>query len=228
MAKRKQQTTDTTDAQNQAVAALFQNNIIGYATKPASQFKKNPLNYRTHPKAQREAVNGSLKSLGWIAPVIENVTTGNLLDGHERVEQALPTDEDVPFLQVRLTEEQEKLALAIFDPITALAESDGEVLVKLLSQVTTEDAALQKLIEDLEQEAQMHIKPPSLDELRETYGEPNARDFWPVIHIQVDPDTMAQWDMLLGLLPGEDDALKAGHILRAVDQKKLMSGSAES
>ena len=93
---------------------VFTNRIIGYATKPADQFQANPLNYRKHPQRQRDAVNGSLRELGWIAAVVENVQTGNLIDGHERVWQALKNNEDVPYLQVDLTEAEEKLALAIF------------------------------------------------------------------------------------------------------------------
>src|SRR5690606_28460585 len=88
-----------------ATQDIFKNRIIGYATKPADQFLFNELNYRKHPQRQRDAVNGSLRELGWIAAVIENVRTGRLVDGHERVWQALQKNEDVPYLQVDLSEE---------------------------------------------------------------------------------------------------------------------------
>ncbi len=127
----------------------FQNRIIGYKTKPADQFQANPLNYRKHPQAQREAVNASLQALGWISPVIENITTGNLIDGHERVWQSLPDNADVPYLEVALSEEEERLALAIFDPITAMAETDADLLEQLLLSVNTDAAALQSLLSDL-------------------------------------------------------------------------------
>ena len=139
---------------------VFQNRIIGYATKPADQFQANPLNYRKHPQRQRDAVNGSLRELGWIAAVVENVQTGNLIDGHERVWQALKNNEDVPYLQVDLTEAEERLALAIFDPITNMAETDAAILDKLLQDVNTGEAALQALLATLATDA--GIVPPDI------------------------------------------------------------------
>ena len=141
-----------------ATPDIFRNRIIGYGTKPADQFQANPLNFRKHPQRQRDAVNASLRELGWIATVIENTTTGNLLDGHERVWQALPKNEDVPYLQVELTEAEEKLALSIFDPIGAMAETDAGILDELLRQVNTGEAALSALLSDLATDA--GITPP--------------------------------------------------------------------
>jgi len=140
---------------------VFQNRIIGYATKPADQFQANALNYRKHPQRQRDAVNGSLRELGWIAAVIENVRTGNLVDGHERVWQALRNNEDVPYLQVDLSEEEERLALAIFDPITNMAETDAAILDELLQDVNTGEAALQELLATLAEDA--GIVPPNFE-----------------------------------------------------------------
>jgi hypothetical protein len=143
-------------------ADLFRNRIIGYATKPADQFTANPLNYRKHPQRQREAVNASLRELGWISTVVENVTTGNVIDGHERIWQALQRNEDVPYLQVELSEAEERLALAVFDPTTNMAETDAAILDDLLRDVNTGEAALQALLAELAEGA--GITPPS-DEL---------------------------------------------------------------
>lgn len=144
-------------------ADLFRNRIIGYGTKPADQFQANPLNFRTHPQRQRDAVNASLRSLGWIATVIENVTTGNLLDGHERVWQALAKNEDVPYLQVELSEDEERLALSIFDPIGAMAETDANTLDELLRSVNTDEAALQALLADLATDAGLYDEKTDAD-----------------------------------------------------------------
>lgn len=130
-------------------AELFRNRIIGYATKPADQFTANPLNYRKHPQRQRDAVNASLRELGWISTVIENVTTGNVIDGHERIWNALQRNEDVPYLQVELSEAEERLALAVFDPITNMAETDAQILDDLLREVNTGEAALQQLLAEM-------------------------------------------------------------------------------
>lgn len=71
----------------------FENRIISYGEKPADQFTANPLNPRLHPQFQREVMQAALTELGWLAPVIENKRTGYLIDGHERVMQALLNNE---------------------------------------------------------------------------------------------------------------------------------------
>ena len=119
----------------------------------ASELAANPLNWRKHPQRQREAVQASLRELGWVAAVVENVRTGYLIDGHERVWQAMQNDEDVPVLQVDLSEDEEKLALATFDPIGALAEADADALDALLREVNTGEAALQELLAELAEDA---------------------------------------------------------------------------
>ena len=127
----------------------FQNRIIGYDVKSADQFQAHPLNWRKHPQKQRAAVNASLRELGWVAAVIENVRTGNLIDGHERVWQALDKNEPVPYLKVDLSEEEERLALATFDAITGMAETDAAKLDELVREVNTGEAALQEMLAEL-------------------------------------------------------------------------------
>jgi hypothetical protein len=127
----------------------FANRIVGYTVKPASELTANPLNYRKHPAKQRAAVQASLRELGWIAAVIENVRTGLLVDGHERVMQALAKNESVPVLQVDLSPEEEALALATFDPITYMAETDAAALDALLRQVNTGEESLQALLAEM-------------------------------------------------------------------------------
>lgn len=139
----------------------FTNRIIGYGTKAADQFEANPLNYRTHPQKQRDAVQASLRELGWIGVVVENRTTGRLIDGHERVWQALKNNEPVPYIEVELSEDEEKLALAIFDPITYMAETDSEMLDALLREVNTGEEALQALLAELAEDA--GITPPDFE-----------------------------------------------------------------
>ena len=125
----------------------FRNRIVGYGTKKASQFLAHPLNHRKHPQSQRRAMTASLTELGWVNAVIENVRTGRLIDGHERIWQALQADDsEVPFIQVDLAPEEEHLALAILDRITGMAEVDPAMLNALLEDVNTGEAALQELL----------------------------------------------------------------------------------
>ncbi len=88
----------------------WQNRIVSYGTKPADQFTANPSNPRMHPMFQRDVMRAALDTLGWIAPVIENVRTGYLVDGHERVMQALERNEDVPFVAIDISSEEEHFA----------------------------------------------------------------------------------------------------------------------
>lgn len=132
----------------------WKNRIIGYDVKPADQFNANPLNFRTHPQAQRDAVNGSLKEIGWYDVAIENVRTGNLIDGHERVWQALQNhNASVPYLKVDLSENEERLALASHDFMTTMAEHDRAILEDLLREVNTTDAAMMETLSKLAEEA---------------------------------------------------------------------------
>lgn len=129
--------------------------ILSYGTKPADQFTINPENWRKHPPRQRQAVKASLDALGWVDVVIENAQTGYLIDGHERVRQALEDNSEVPYIQVDLTPEQERLALATLDPLTNMAETDREMLAALLdslreSVIVEDNAAARALLDDVE------------------------------------------------------------------------------
>mgnify|MGYP000912660870 CR=1 FL=1 len=63
--------------------------------------------------------------------------------------------------------------------------------------------------------------PPSLDDLAEMYGDPDERDFWPFIRVQVSPYTFDLWQSFMDALDGDDDAEKAARILGAVDAAVL-------
>lgn len=163
-----------------ATAELFKNRIVGYDTKPADQFTANPLNYRKHPQRQRDAVNASLRELGWISTVVENVTTGNVIDGHERIWQALQRNEDVPYLKVELSEAEERLALAVFDPITNMAETDAAILDDLLREVNTGEAALQALLAELADGAGLYGEKTTGDTPAEVDRAEELRQKWGV------------------------------------------------
>jgi hypothetical protein len=129
----------------------WQNRIVGHDIKSAKDFLANPANWRLHPQAQADALKGSLDEIGWIGEVMENVETGNLIDGHERITLALRQGDDtpVPVTYVSLSPEEELTALAVFDPITSMAVTDKEKLNALLRDVKPADAALQQMLSEL-------------------------------------------------------------------------------
>lgn len=148
----------------------WRNRIVKHGAMAADQFLANPRNPRKHPQKQRDAVRGSLDTLGWIAPVIVNARTGYMIDGHERVWQAMQNgNAEVPYIEVDLSEDEESLALATFDWITYMAEYDRESLGALLQDVNTDNAALQTIITQLA--AQSGVVPPD-DPYAEWQGMP--------------------------------------------------------
>jgi hypothetical protein len=129
----------------------WQNRIVNYGEQPADQFLAHEANARRHPAKQRESLRGSLDELGWVAPVIVSSRSGKILDGHARVEEALSKDEatPVPFVEVDVSEAEERLVLATYDQITGLAEYDKEALDALLQSVSTGSDALATMLGEL-------------------------------------------------------------------------------
>jgi hypothetical protein len=142
----------------------WRNRIVGHGVKPASQFLANPRNVRIHPQAQRDALHGALNEVGWVAPVVENVRTGMLVDGHERVWQALQDDADVPYIEVDLSEAEEAYVLATLDPIGAMALTDKDKLDELLQDVQSGEAAVQKLLGEVAERAGLYAAELGPDE----------------------------------------------------------------
>lgn len=129
----------------------WRNRIVGSGEQEAGQFMANPMNWRIHPKAQRDALTGILSDVGWVQSVIVNRTTGHVLDGHARIEEALKLGDEtpVPFVEVELSEEEEQKILLTLDPISAMAAADKANLEQLLRDVSTDNAALSAMLEEL-------------------------------------------------------------------------------
>ena len=128
----------------------WESRIVGHGEAAPADLVGNPRNWRTHPKAQRDALAGVLDQVGWVQDVIVNRRTGYLVDGHARVAVAAQRGEtSVPVVYVDLSEDEELLILATLDPLAAMAEADTEVLADLLASVTSEDAALTSMLDAL-------------------------------------------------------------------------------
>lgn len=132
----------------------WRNRIVGEEDVAPDQLLANPLNFRVHPTEQQLAMAGALDEIGWIQRVVVNKRTGNVVDGHLRVQLALrkgaPT---VPCLYVDLTDAEERLALATLDPISAMAVTDKAVLADLLGSIDRQNEALQGLLDQLAKQA---------------------------------------------------------------------------
>lgn len=129
---------------------MIRNRIVERGEKPASQFQANPKNWRQHPKVQRETLAAILGEVGWVQSVIENKRTGNLIDGHERIWQALQdNDAVVPYVAVDLSPEEEALILATFDPISAMAVTDKAMLEDVMRDIETTNATLTQMLANM-------------------------------------------------------------------------------
>jgi hypothetical protein len=148
-------TVDTVDG------PTWRNRIVGSEDVDPTQLVANPDNWRLHPGRQRDALRGSLSEIGWIARVVVNRTTGNVVDGHARIEEAISRGEPtVPVEYVELSLEEEKLALATFDPIGAMATRDDAKLRDLLGDLSVSEAGLHALLESLA--SNVNVEAPSL------------------------------------------------------------------
>jgi hypothetical protein len=114
----------------------IRNRIIASENVSPKDVKKNVLNFRKHPKKQRDALAATLQQIGWIQDVIVNKRTNTLIDGHLRLQIAIENKEaTIPVKYVDLDESEEKLALATFDPISALAETEKQTLDALFREL---------------------------------------------------------------------------------------------
>lgn len=117
----------------------WRNRIVGQGEEAPDQLLANPHNWRTHPEIQQDELSKVLQRVGWVQRVIVNKRTGHVLDGHLRVQLAMWHDEErVPVTYVDLSPSEEKLMLAVLDPIAALAMRDDEKLAVLTTDVVGE------------------------------------------------------------------------------------------
>lgn len=144
--------------------SAWRSRIVGYGNVDPHDLVGNPRNWRTHPDHQRDALAGLLTEVGWVAEVLVNQRTGFVVDGHLRVASALRHGEtSVPVRYVDLDDAEERLVLATFDPVSALAGSDADTLAALLEGLQPADAAVAALLKDLAPPLNKHLNPDDAD-----------------------------------------------------------------
>lgn len=126
-----------------------------------SDLVPHPLNWRTHPTEQMDALKGVLAEVG-IADALKayQLPDGRyqLIDGHARAE-VLPHQE-IPILVLDVNEEEAKKLLASFDPVGDMAGMDAAKLDELTSQLEIQSPALQKMLDDLLASAEIEPEVP--------------------------------------------------------------------
>ena len=126
-------------------------------TVPTEFLRPNPKNWRTHPKAQQDALRGILAEVGMADAVLaRELPDGSLMliDGHLRAETA--ADSKVPVLILDVNEAEADKLLATLDPLAAMANSDAVQLDALLRTVQTGSESLQQMLADTAAQAGLY------------------------------------------------------------------------
>jgi len=121
---------------------------------PAKLLQPNPRNWRTHPAQQQAALRGVLEEIGLAGALLaRELPSGRyeLLDGHLRAE--LLPEAEVPVLLLDLNDQEAALLLAVYDPLSSLAERDRGQLQRLLAEVEAAQPAVRTLLAELAAQA---------------------------------------------------------------------------
>jgi DNA modification methylase len=144
---------------------IWRNRIVGYGSENPSQLLANEKNWRIHPRAQQLALSGILQEIGIVQNVIVNLRKGDewpddkrnistVVDGHARIGIAISEQQpSIPITYVDLSPSEEDEILGTFDPISAMAGADADILKGLLGDISSQDEALQSLLSDLAKSA---------------------------------------------------------------------------
>ena len=137
------------------IVERFKSKIIGDGMENPDQLMANPGNYRIHPKYQQDVMLDMLDTVGWIQRIIVNKRTGHIVDGHLRAMLAIREGEtEIPVIYVDLSDEEERIALAAMDPLSALAVVDQEKLGDLLNEVNLEYGEMGEFFDSLRDESE--------------------------------------------------------------------------
>ena len=123
---------------------IWQNRITRYGEAAPGELLANEKNWRTHPQAQQDALEGALRTVGVVQNIIVNERSEKLLDGHLRVEMAIRSGQPtVPITFVDLSDEEEALILATIDLVTGLAGTNQELLDSLITDIRLSDLGME-------------------------------------------------------------------------------------
>jgi len=191
----------------------------------ASELLPNPKNWRKHPDAQANALRGTLSEIGYADALVAYETPGGLMliDGHLRAETT--PDQEVPVLVTDLTEDEADTLLATLDPLSAMARTDQNSLLELVSSLNIQNDAVNLMLEAvLEGETQVLEDvgtTPSLDELGSVYGELDPEMLWAEIKMRVPPELKDKFDQWLSTGTGFTEVERLADLLSRNESRLL-------
>jgi len=209
---------------------------------PLDKLQRWPRNPKAHDLG---ALHVSINRFGFVAPITIDERTGKIVAGHGRLDalqQMKAGGKDAPagievrdgewyapvVRGIRFNSDSEVEAYLVADNrLSELGGWEDEALAALLSDLAAEDAALLQATgydaDDLDALLRM-MAAPSLDELADEYGDHDGAEFYPVIRLQVEPETFELYESLMLNAPGDDDAEKFAALMAAVDVSALGAG----
>jgi DNA modification methylase len=128
----------------------IRNRVRELRTMRAGDLRPSPRNWRTHPPAQRDALQGVLAEIGYAdALLARELDDGSLelIDGHLRAETT--PDMVVPVLVLDVNEEEAGKILLTLDPMASLAGVDTEALASLMEEFNFDSDAVEAMLNDL-------------------------------------------------------------------------------
>lgn len=132
---------------------MYQDRIKELRRVPANSLKANPKNWRTHPRAQQNAMRGVLEEIGYAdALLVRELEDGTLelIDGHLRAETT--PEALVPVLVLDVDEHEAEKILLTHDPLAAMAGTDQEQLGGLLETCEFTESGIEGLLAEITRE----------------------------------------------------------------------------
>ena len=186
------------------------------STRKLSELVPQPDNPRQIDAVQAQRLVESYKEFSQTDMLLIG-PDNELYNGHQRVNEwaaAFGLD-----LEVEVRVASRPLARAEWQKLTVLSHRGavGQWDMGVLEEWDIDESLVEWGFEAHELEWDMiNDAPPSLADLEKEYGEPDARDFWPYIKVQVSPETHELWESLMAETGIEDEALAMEKILSCV------------
>jgi hypothetical protein len=128
--------------------------IVGFELVSPTQLLFSPNNVSINGQPQQLALDGVLKHVGWLAPVVVNTLTNHLIDGKARAYRAAANNQAlIPVIYVNLDKELEPLAALFFMGLAKMAYFDNDLPYRLDSEglkvITSNLSKVDELVKDI-------------------------------------------------------------------------------
>lgn len=144
-----------------------------------------------------EGIVESMDENGVFAAIVVQRSTGYVIDGNHRwLAMQQMGEERVPVTYVDVDDERAKRIVLVANRLNDKASYDDAALAELL-QSLPDLTATGYDADDLE-DLLAQLKPTSLDDLEDEFGEPEETDLWPKIIVQVPHHIKDRWDDVMG------------------------------